>query len=319
MPHRRVRSSSSAMPPMWTSPLTRTSISPKAATRRRRRRSTWPMSTCRPTAVSLRKSVSRGGSGFAPGCTRRAPAPAGWRILTLCSMQQKRSCARHGRKALHVLSTSFAQEEYRWCTTAGIAYWTRDTLDAFCEYVLSGYSPGTPLATRYAEKWRYHQRSGAPGGICDMTALHLFVEAQEAGRAVNLCEVRGGVTCDFNTATAENLYPDEYRMDSGLKAVCWDDHGRPHGDNLCLDQPVRFQALHFAGQTKSSMPALPRSCLRCARTSRTTAEMDICAPPRGGSRNRACAATPCPAGNLNLNPGMTSPASGARGFTGAGS
>ena len=79
-----------------------------------------------------------------------------------------------------------------------------------------------------------------------MTALPLRRGAR-GSRAVNLCEVRGGVTFDFNTATAENLYPDEYRM-HGLKAVRWDDEGRPRGDNLRLDEPVRFLALHLPGR-----------------------------------------------------------------------
>ncbi len=152
--------------------------------------------------------------------------------------------------ALQILAD---QADFRWCTTAGIAYWTRDALDAFCAFVLSGYAAGSPLAARYAEKWAFHTSTGAPGGVCDMTALYLFLDTESARGVANLCEVREGVTCDFNTAVAENEYPDEYEMRGGLKATTWDSRGVPHVLSKRLGRSVRFHALHFAGQTKPAM------------------------------------------------------------------
>ena len=88
-----------------------------------------------------------------------------------------------------------------------------------------------------------------------MTALHLFADTRDW---TNLCAVRDGVTCDFNTASPENLTEAEYAMDGPLKAVRWDARGRPHARNLRLGREVRFQALHFAGQTKLAMAAAYR-------------------------------------------------------------
>ncbi|HEX8385961.1 MAG TPA: hypothetical protein VF576_07240 [Rubricoccaceae bacterium] len=149
------------------------------------------------------------------------------------------------------------QEPFRWLTSAGISYWTRASLDAFCTFILDAYGEG-PTSAQYAAKWRHHVEHGIPGGVCDMTALHLFVDGYDPEGLVNLSEVRDGVTCDQNTIDSENLYPGEYRMAGGVKAMTWDAAGRPHGDNLRLGRPVRFQVLHFAGKSKALMPAAYR-------------------------------------------------------------
>ncbi len=157
-----------------------------------------------------------------------------------------------GEGASFALQRPQSQRDYRWVAPGSVSYWTREVLDAFCGFVLSGYEAGSPLAAQYDEKWAHHRQTGEPGGVCDMTALHLFAERRGGGVA-NLCEVRGDVTIDLNMGSAENLTPDEYRMAGGLKEVRW--RGRqPYGCNQRLGREVRFQALHFQGPAKAVMP-----------------------------------------------------------------
>lgn len=146
-----------------------------------------------------------------------------------------------------------AQANYRWITSAGVSYWTAESLESFCDFILRAYTEPA-LQGQYREKWEYHLQHGLVGGICDMTALHLFVEGLDPASVVNFSDVMDGVTCDQNFTTSENLWPDEYRMDGSVKEMAWDEQGRPQGYNLRLDQWVRFQALHFAGKSKALMP-----------------------------------------------------------------
>lgn len=145
------------------------------------------------------------------------------------------------------------QDGYRWLTSAGVSYWTRDSLDAFCAFILDAYGGGS-VSRQLDAKWRHHVEHSLPGGVCDMTALHLFVDGYDPAKLANLSDVRDDATCDQNILDAENLYPNEYRMADGVKAMTWDAAGRPWGDNLRLGRRIRFQALHFAGKSKARMP-----------------------------------------------------------------
>ena len=146
------------------------------------------------------------------------------------------------------------QGGYRWLTSPAVSYWTRESIGAFCDFIDASYSD-PEVSAKYQEKWAFHLEHKLLGGVCDMTALHLFAEQMPRDRLVNFTEVRGGATFDQNINDAENLYPDEYRMKGGVKAVGWDDQSRPVGDNRRLGQPVWFHALHFNGKAKGVMPA----------------------------------------------------------------
>ena len=150
-----------------------------------------------------------------------------------------------------------AQQDFRWMASPHVSYWTAGQAAAFCDFLLRAYTEPAAAAP-FEEKWRYHLAHGVYGGICDMTALYLFAEAQEPTSVANFPAVVERTACDQNINGAENEWPDEYRMRGPVKEVTWDDEGRPWGYNRRLEAPVRFQALHLQGKAKEFVPAFYR-------------------------------------------------------------
>jgi hypothetical protein len=150
------------------------------------------------------------------------------------------------------------QYRFRWGASPHVSYWTAETVGAFCDFILAGYTDPA-LRARYLEKWHHHLATGTFGSICDMTALYFFAQQYPAERVAWFTEVQrapdGPVTCDDNVNLPENAEPDEYRMAGPIKEVTWDAAGRPLGYNVRLGQRVRFHALHFQGKAKEFMPA----------------------------------------------------------------
>lgn len=149
------------------------------------------------------------------------------------------------------------QYRFRWGASPHVSYWTAETVGAFCDFILAGYTDAA-LRARYLEKWHHHLDTGTLGSICDMTALYFFAQQYAPERVAWFTRVHEGpdglVTCDDNINLPENAEPDEYRMAGPIKAVTWDAAGRPVGDNRLLGRSVRFHALHFQGKAKEFMP-----------------------------------------------------------------
>ena len=144
-----------------------------------------------------------------------------------------------------------SQPPYRWTASPHVSYWPRETVHAFCDYVVTSYTD--PRVFRlYEEKWQHHLDHGLYGGITDMTQLYRFAQEQPANAVANFVQVVDGATCDRNLNLAENEWPEEYRMERGYKALTWEG-GRPYGFNTRLDRPVRFLALHCQGAAKGQM------------------------------------------------------------------
>ena len=59
------------------------------------------------------------------------------------------------------------------------------------------------LLPAITHKWAWHQKTGAPGGICDMALLHMW--ARERSDIANFAAVIGGAVFDININGAENL------------------------------------------------------------------------------------------------------------------
>ncbi|HEX9952113.1 MAG TPA: hypothetical protein VGB53_10120 [Rubricoccaceae bacterium] len=143
---------------------------------------------------------------------------------------------------------------FAWAASPHVSFWTAEALRDFCADARASYTDPARFAL-YDAKWGYHVKQGLGGGICDMTALHLFAEARTG--VANVADVHGGAAVDHNVNVADNAFEGEYRMDGMGKAVSWAD-GYPMGDNLRLGMPVRFYALHCQGHAKGRMPALYR-------------------------------------------------------------
>lgn len=159
------------------------------------------------------------------------------------------------------------QPDYRWSASGHVSYWTLDGLNGFCRFVVTMYGNEAGRA-KLKEKWDWHQETGTPGGICDMTLLYLWTKLHtKQGVIVNNAEVWDSATFDHNINVAENAWPDEYRMTSdnppikqiqgilmrdgdywyqGFNEALW------YSD--CEDNPyIKFNALHFQGGAKELM------------------------------------------------------------------
>lgn len=62
---------------------------------------------------------------------------------------------------------------FRWSCAASASYWTRSSLQQFCDLILNTYGSKDGMAL-LRSKWNWHKRTGAGGGVCDMTLLYLF-------------------------------------------------------------------------------------------------------------------------------------------------
>ncbi len=148
------------------------------------------------------------------------------------------------------------QGGYRWATSAHASYWTAEAAGAFCDFVLRSYTEPA-LTARYEAKWQHHLRTGQRGGVCDMTALHLFRETLDPAHVANMLTVEEGWAHDRNLNQAENEWPDEYATRGAHKAIHWEE-GYPAGTNRRLGAAVRFQSLHLQGHAKALMPRFYR-------------------------------------------------------------
>ncbi len=151
------------------------------------------------------------------------------------------------------LMTLEDQDEHVMATSLHFSYWTRDALSDFTSFCATAYS--TPaIRRRLAAKYRRHVERAEPGGICEMTLLHLW-RAEHQHRTCNLAQVVNGATADLSVSTAANARAGEYAMRAGFKRLQFSG-GRPSGFNEHLRQPVRFLNVHCQGDAKTLMPFL---------------------------------------------------------------
>ena len=134
------------------------------------------------------------------------------------------------------------QPEFRWSASGHVSYWKLDTLFEFC--VFADYMYANPrMLKKLKTKWNWHQETGTPGGICDMTLLWLFIQ-NEPGVYIDLAALVRDTVFDHNFLT-----PGRWRMAGGAKDLEWRD-GQPWGYHLDHKKRVRFNALHFQGSAK---------------------------------------------------------------------
>ena len=71
--------------------------------------------------------------------------------------------------------------KYSMSASAHFSYWTIGAMEEMLEFLISSYENKVP---EIYEKWEWHEKTGTPGGICDMTLLYLF-SRQYRGNVLN--------------------------------------------------------------------------------------------------------------------------------------
>lgn len=73
------------------------------------------------------------------------------------------------------------RSEHSLSASAHFSYWTMDAMEKMIDFLIKSYEN---VPKELTEKWNWHQKTGAPGGICDMTLLYLFAR-QYQGKLFN--------------------------------------------------------------------------------------------------------------------------------------
>jgi len=154
------------------------------------------------------------------------------------------------------------QHEYRLSASAHVAWFSREGIWAFCQFMEHMYTDPDKF-DQLNRKWRWHQRESKPGGVCDMTHLYLF-SREHSLRVVNLTDAitpETKATHEHNLHVSENGLPDEFRMKDGRKEIEWR-AGKPYGFSLRQKRWIRFKTLHLQGRAKSLAQSYfwPRRC-----------------------------------------------------------
>jgi hypothetical protein len=121
----------------------------------------------------------------------------------------------------------------------------RESLDRFCDFLMECYT-SPELFTRLEAHYIERQARNAPGGVCDMRAFTLF-QTLGRGKAGDLREIRDGATYDHSMGQSNG-----YEMRNGIKHIEWQD-GRPFCKHEASGEMIRFNALHFQGDTKRQL------------------------------------------------------------------
>jgi hypothetical protein len=142
------------------------------------------------------------------------------------------------------------EQEYEanyWVGSGNSAYWTKEMLQKFCDFILRSYQEETGLET-YRKKWK----SDAGGGICDMTALYLFWR-QYGLEIRNLAVAQDGMVFDLNINSAANYRDNEFRKRWGRKRL-YNLAGRPAFMLQSGKGKIGVLVAHFQGMAKPFMP-----------------------------------------------------------------
>jgi hypothetical protein len=156
------------------------------------------------------------------------------------------------------------QGNYRWAASGCCSYWKAETLTLFCNFILETYS--TEKIKTLEEKWTYHQANKIAGGICDMTLLYLF---SQRINFYSLSKIKNVEVFDHNMLTSENYYPNEYEMEGNgnrlIKKIVWE-NGIPYGNNLLLNEKIRFVTLTEYAKLKPESNVLVQRGLKRIKT-----------------------------------------------------
>jgi hypothetical protein len=133
--------------------------------------------------------------------------------------------------------------------SAHVSYWNRGRLEEFCRFCIDSYGDPT-ISALYEAMWSNHQKTGAGGGVCDMTTLFLYAK-RHSHTVVSLSKIHSGGVFDHNVNVSANYIDSEYDLEAGLKKIyrC----GRKIEFALLNGVQVDARAVHFQGNAKKKM------------------------------------------------------------------
>lgn len=149
------------------------------------------------------------------------------------------------------------QERYDWLTSAGLSFWTNESLRSFVEFLIFTYKFNIE---KLEEKWFYHKNENKSGGICDMTLLYLWVsENREKNYNLYNAYLDYGFIDDNNISLSKNINLGKEKNNINIQTLPFINIKRVNFENgkyYFLDQhnskyPIR--SIHFQGKYKVYM------------------------------------------------------------------
>lgn len=113
------------------------------------------------------------------------------------------------------LATMSYQPTHRLVASAHASYWKIDVLNNFCDFLFTSYQQGS-IKNKLNEKFKWHQETNNPGGVCDMTQLYLF---SLENPHVSLTKVNDNTCFDDNVNSGDNYEPNEYITENQAKKI----------------------------------------------------------------------------------------------------
>ncbi|MBQ9613147.1 MAG: hypothetical protein IJV14_11275 [Lachnospiraceae bacterium] len=142
------------------------------------------------------------------------------------------------------------QGEMDWACSPHFSVWTTDALKDFLDYTLTLYSDQVLLT----QKWNWHISGRIPGGICDMTALYLWM--QNADRKIlNLTPYDVPYGFDYSLIQRAEICP--YQKDKGIEKIEFRD-GFPYFTSKGQGTLIRALTIHAQADSKKYMGMLYR-------------------------------------------------------------
>jgi len=137
-----------------------------------------------------------------------------------------------------------------WSISPHISYWTIDALDDFVNFMIDLFLPKN--ISKLHQKYYFHLERKIPGGICDMTALYLWVKkgvkVYNNASSINLKPA----LFDHNINLSSNYSQDEFKMTPflGIKKIRWSFKDRAFYAFHKNGGRINVVALHFQGAAK---------------------------------------------------------------------
>jgi hypothetical protein len=151
------------------------------------------------------------------------------------------------------LMTYRDQDRLDLTTSLHFSWWTLEALADFTSFCIAGYRDPA-IRGRLEAKYRWHLENRLPGGICEMTLLHLWRERNEKA-TWNAAKVWDGAVADLAITTSNNYVKDEYVMRRGFKKLVFRG-GLPYGFDRALGKEIKFVNVQCQGIAKALMRPL---------------------------------------------------------------
>lgn len=113
------------------------------------------------------------------------------------------------------------RSEHSLSASAHFSYWTMDAMEKMIDFLLVSYET---VPEPVLEKWKWHQETGTPGGICDMTLLYLFAR-QYDGKLVNTDGIFKPLLFDQIMSEAESRGKTFVTMKNGVTKAAFKNTG----------------------------------------------------------------------------------------------